>query len=631
MIFSESRVQYNFSFLCIKKWYQRLIFSKIIILVVLLITSSETLGHSGKDIIGQFEKINSYFEVGLSYSDYVSMLRETNYILNGYMKTPEADKNKSRTSKIVTLYQLYAGFVKELFEMKVKGKHVIKKYIHKTESLQLKNPVFENYASVFPELIFIESEYIKEPFFYVSDLFQKSLHLAKNRTDLLVAQLTQKETSKNQINNSGSIPLEDGIWKVNKFETKEKSGDAGAYFDGENIKLILYKRPNERKHEMGIITQGEQSWNKISNDINLIAFSYTYPDPSIAFSNYSDSQLTIWRNVKIEFVDEYMMGTIVLKIEETDINKLKQKKEIYILGWSKKDVIEDKGYSFVFRIPLKGSSKTINEALSHVSNAESLKNVSTTETIQKTRIGEEGDFESTLKKAEQGDSSSPPGGSTAFADTSSCGAYVAPGVWKKFDCYNLAAIGKTTNDDPFTPSWRLIGGYWQWGRKGPDPSQWHTTNTPHFAHGPTGPGSSEENGGSFIEWDSSDVPGGSWSDASKTTNDPCPAGFRVPTKAQWQGVLDNNDQNTVGTWSNSRTNYSSARFFGSDFSGLMLPAAGSRLYSSGGLVGRGTSGLYWSSSDRSSSLARLLYFGSSRANTGTLPRSYGLSVRCVSQ
>jgi len=39
--------------------------------------------------------------------------------------------------------------------------------------------------------------------------------------------------------------------------------------------------------------------------------------------------------------------------------------------------------------------------------------------------------------------------------------------------FNLAAIGKTTGDDPFTPSWRLIGGYWQWGRKGPDESEWY--------------------------------------------------------------------------------------------------------------------------------------------------------------
>lgn len=67
-------------------------------------------------------------------------------------------------------------------------------------------------------------------------------------------------------------------------------------------------------------------------------------------------------------------------------------------------------------------------------------------------------------------SGSPSGDSVAFAD-STCGAYVAPGVWKEFDCYNLAAIGKATGVDPFTPSWGLIGGYRLWGRKGPDSSQ----------------------------------------------------------------------------------------------------------------------------------------------------------------
>jgi hypothetical protein len=69
-----------------------------------------------------------------------------------------------------------------------------------------------------------------------------------------------------------------------------------------------------------------------------------------------------------------------------------------------------------------------------------------------------------------------------------CGAYIAPDVWKEFDCYNLAAIGKVTGADPFTPSWELNGGYWQWGHKGPDTSQWYDTNTEHFAHGPTNPG-----------------------------------------------------------------------------------------------------------------------------------------------
>jgi uncharacterized protein (TIGR02145 family) len=215
-----------------------------------------------------------------------------------------------------------------------------------------------------------------------------------------------------------------------------------------------------------------------------------------------------------------------------------------------------------------------------------------------------------------------------------CGAYVAPGVWKEFDCYNLAAIGKTTNDDPFTPSWRLIGGYWQWGRKGPDPSEWYNTNTSHFAHGPTGPDAGEANEGEISGWSQTDAPDDSWSDTEKTAYDPCPDGFSVPTKSQWKGVIDNNYiQSTVGTWSSfpgDPVNYSAARFFGI---ALMLPAAGSRNYylSDGALGGRGIFGNYWSSSQGSSDHAWGLDFGNWDIVVQGNGRKRGRPVRCVAE
>ncbi len=102
---------------------------------------------------------------------------------------------------------------------------------------------------------------------------------------------------------------------------------------------------------------------------------------------------------------------------------------------------------------------------------------------------------------------------TPFSGT--CGAYIVPGVWKEFDCYNLAALGKTTNDNPFTPSWRLIGGYWQWGRKGPSSSQWYDTNTSNFAHGPTGPGSGDANKEAVNGWSSNNAAEDAWGNQSQ--------------------------------------------------------------------------------------------------------------------
>jgi uncharacterized protein (TIGR02145 family) len=202
--------------------------------------------------------------------------------------------------------------------------------------------------------------------------------------------------------------------------------------------------------------------------------------------------------------------------------------------------------------------------------------------------------------------------------TANCGAYVASGEWKAFKCHNL---GADESADPFTPSWRLNGHYYQWGR------------SVVAANGPTGSSSGEANAGSITGWNTTDAPNGAWADGSKTANDPCPAGFRVPTVWQWQNVVFSNLNQPfsfLGTWSGSSTNYGSGLRIGAGTTGLFLPAAGVRFSSNGTLNYRGGFGSYWSSSE-DGSYAWYLDLFSPFADPFSTSRTVGMSVRCVAE
>lgn len=200
----------------------------------------------------------------------------------------------------------------------------------------------------------------------------------------------------------------------------------------------------------------------------------------------------------------------------------------------------------------------------------------------------------------------------AVKDCSCCGAFVAAGVWKAFMCHNL---GADESLDPNVPVQGIHGNYYQWGRS----TVVANASTPATA---------------ISSWNTTSAPSGSWLDASKTANDPCPSGYRVPTIAQWTGVVNTslNTQSRTGTWANSVTNFGSAIHFGPNAStkSLTLPAAGYRGNSDGTLYYRGNLGSYWSSAENGTG-ALSLYFLRSNASSGSSTRTYGFSVRCVSE
>jgi uncharacterized protein (TIGR02145 family) len=213
-----------------------------------------------------------------------------------------------------------------------------------------------------------------------------------------------------------------------------------------------------------------------------------------------------------------------------------------------------------------------------------------------------------------------------------CRAKVTATDYKNFLCYNLGAAN--TDANPFTPSWEINGGYWQWGRS---------------AQAAEGPTATDPKDGAVSGWNTMIAPDESWvQNGTKTANDPCPTGYRVPTITEWAGVIANNTPTSVGTFSDFATNYGAGKKFGDQLmlpaaggrsydagvkfgDELMLPAAGNRSNGDGALFSRGYFGLYWSSTEYDSSGAWNLGFGSSDAGMYYYFRAGGLSVRCVAE
>ena len=213
-----------------------------------------------------------------------------------------------------------------------------------------------------------------------------------------------------------------------------------------------------------------------------------------------------------------------------------------------------------------------------------------------------------------------------------CGAKTSSTLWRDFLCYNLGADMAL---NPFTPQYGLVGNYYQWGRNphcfgqdGVDDD--NPCQAPVYgALGAWGTTGATDNAEAISNWNLSDAPTGSWLSSSgvKTAKDPCPAGYRVPTRLEWDSVRTSNTISAIGTWSTSATNYSAGILIGSL---LFLPACGYRDSSDGKLFERGSAGYYWSSTENASNVWGLKVENGS-ASTNSYTKNSGFSVRCIKE
>jgi Fibrobacter succinogenes major domain (Fib_succ_major). len=179
----------------------------------------------------------------------------------------------------------------------------------------------------------------------------------------------------------------------------------------------------------------------------------------------------------------------------------------------------------------------------------------------------------------------------------------------------------------------LFGDYYQWGRKTVVAGT--TESYPNTNWSNTG-----------------NLPSNSWNMGTeqapiKAAGDPCPTGYRVPTKTEMERLIDGTIASEKGSWLAADNNFTSAKVLTSKRRKdvvIYFPIQGGFGYGIGGgngisptnLIFRGVIGLYWLSTASESSKISQVYFMNTGINLmlGTEnydQQSFGENIRCIAE
>ena len=150
----------------------------------------------------------------------------------------------------------------------------------------------------------------------------------------------------------------------------------------------------------------------------------------------------------------------------------------------------------------------------------------------------------------------------------------------------------------FAPTPESPGMFYQWNRN----TGWSATDP--LISSPSG-----------ASWDATTPSGDTWVD------DPCPDGWRVPTFAEFEGLIRYKNK-----WNNAKKGYE----FRSVTNTIFMPAVGCRQITNGALD-YPTEGYYWAKDENSilSSQAFAFYISSGLLGIAPQSKNFGSSLRCV--
>ncbi|OOG19781.1 hypothetical protein BWD42_07735 [Sphingobacterium sp. CZ-UAM] len=167
----------------------------------------------------------------------------------------------------------------------------------------------------------------------------------------------------------------------------------------------------------------------------------------------------------------------------------------------------------------------------------------------------------------------------------------------------------------------LIGNYYQWGRPA------------IVADGFTNPNI-------ISGWTSNEVTDATlWNSGTeatpiKTVNDPCPDGFRVPTRTEYFRLVADATTSNIGNWTGGDTNYSAAKVLTSKRKAdvvMTLPSGGYRNFDQGQLLGRAQDSYYWFTTTTAGGNFNIKSTGVTIGGVAGGMTTFGRNIRCIKE